>query len=74
MRPIVLLTAGVLWLGQASLSAAKPAEKAESGCGNHGTSVEFLSTPSSAARQALKEHKLVFVLHVSGLFEDPTLT
>jgi hypothetical protein len=43
-------------------------------CGSFGTSVEFVKSPSEAARQALKEEKLVFVLHVSGLFEDPTLT
>jgi hypothetical protein len=40
----------------------------------HGTSVEFLDTPSEAAKQALKEKKLVFVLHVSGNFEDPRFT
>jgi hypothetical protein len=44
------------------------------GCGKYGTTVEFLKTPSDAARQALKDEKLVFVLHVSGLFEDPDFT
>jgi hypothetical protein len=39
-----------------------------------GTSVQFEDTPSAAARKALKEHKLVFVLHVSGHFEDPRFT
>ncbi len=43
-------------------------------CGGYGTSVEFVSTPSEAARQAKKEQKLVFVLHVSGHFEDPKFT
>ena len=43
-------------------------------CGSHGTSLEFVSTPKDAARQALKEEKLVFVLHISGHFEDPALT
>ena len=43
-------------------------------CGNHGTSVEFLDTPAEAAKQARKEGKLVFVLHVSGNFEDPRFT
>lgn len=43
-------------------------------CGNHGTTVEFVESPSAAARQALKEEKLVFVLHVSGHFEDPRFT
>jgi hypothetical protein len=47
-------------------------EKHESGC--HGTSIDFLGTPSEAAKQAKKEQKLVFVLHVSGNFEDPRFT
>jgi len=43
-------------------------------CGKHGTTVEFLDSPKEAAAQAKKEQKLVFVLHVSGLFEDPRFT
>jgi hypothetical protein len=43
-------------------------------CGKFGTQIAFVDTPSEAARQAAKEQKLVFVLHVSGLFEDPRLT
>lgn len=43
-------------------------------CGNHGTSVQFVGSPREAAAQALKEEKLVFVLHVSGHFEDPQFT
>jgi hypothetical protein len=68
----------MLWLGVlglclgARLEAKPPA--AEGTCGNHGTSVVFVDSPSEAARQALKEEKLVFVLHVSGLFEDPRFT
>ncbi len=53
----------------------KPAEVCTDGsCGSFGTSVQFLKSPSEAARQALKEEKLVMVLHVSGLFEDPDFT
>ena len=48
--------------------------KEEGSCGKFGTQVNFVETPSEAARQALKEQKLVFVLHVSGHFEDPRLT
>lgn len=44
------------------------------GCGKHGTEVAFVDTPGEAAAQARKEQKLVFVLHVSGLFEDPKFT
>lgn len=43
-------------------------------CPTFGTKVEFVSSPSEAARQALKQEKLVLVLHVSGNFEDPDFT
>ena len=45
-------------------------EKTDGIC-TFGTSVEFADTPSEAARLAKKQGKLVFVLHVSGNFEDP---
>ena len=51
---------------------AKPAEGAT--CGSYGTTIEFLDSPKEAAAQAKKEKKLVFVLHVSGNFEDPRFT
>jgi hypothetical protein len=59
--------------GDVKASAPKVTEVSGS-CGDYGTSVHFVKTPSEAARQALKEEKLVFVLHLSGIFEDPTLT
>ena len=40
----------------------------------HGTAVHFVATPSEAANQARDQQKLVFVLHVSGHFEDPGIT
>ena len=43
-------------------------------CGHYGTAVDFLGSPSEAAARAKKEEKLVFVLHVSGHFEDPKFT
>ena len=43
-------------------------------CSTFGTTVEFVDSPSDAAKQAKKEGKLVFVLHVSGNFEDPRFT
>jgi predicted outer membrane protein len=65
-------------VGLAALLALGLANAADKGdtkaCGNHGTSVEFLDTPAEAAKQAKKESKLVFVLHVSGNFEDPRFT
>jgi hypothetical protein len=51
-----------------------PAAKGEAGCGQHGTRVDFVDTQSEAATLAKAEGKLVFVLHVSGHFEDPRLT
>lgn len=66
--------AQALWLGQAGAvePAKKPAADDDGGC--HGTAIQFVATPSEAAHQAKKEQKLVFVLHVSGHFEDPSLT
>src|SRR5215204_6277916 len=65
-----MLAAGLLVLLGCSLTRAD--EKAT--CGKHGTSVEFVDSPAEAAKIAKKEQKLVFVLHVSGYFEDPNLT
>jgi hypothetical protein len=39
-----------------------------------GTAVAFLPSPKIAEEEAVKQHKLVFVLHVSGNFEDPGFT
>jgi hypothetical protein len=63
--------ASLLWLSGAR--AASPPQEGEV-CGNYGTSVHFEKSPSDAAKKALKEEKLVLVLHVSGLFEDPDFT
>jgi len=52
----------------ADLIDEKPACKA------HGTTIDFVDTPSEAARLAKKAEKLVLVLHVSGNFEDPRFT
>ena len=43
-------------------------------CGEYGTQVEFADSPIAAAKQALQEEKLVFVLHVSGNFETSEYT
>lgn len=42
--------------------------------GSYGTSVDFVGTPKEAARLAAERKRLVFVLHVSGHFEDPDIT
>ena len=52
----------------------QPAMASEPTCGEYGTTVEFAASPAEAAKRALKEEKLVFVLHVSGLFEEPNYT
>ncbi len=39
-----------------------------------GTSVAFARNPQEANRQAAEEHKLTFVLHVSGNFEESRFT
>ncbi len=46
----------------------------ESVCGEYGTSVIFADSAAEAAKQAHKEEKLVFVLHISGLFEESDYT
>jgi len=53
------------------LSKDKAAEEVSGSCG---TSIDFYDTPKDAAKQALKDQKLVLVIHVSGVFEDPRLT
>ena len=57
----------------AAAAAFSPAAMAGEACG-FGTKVHFVDTPKEAAALAKKEQKLVFVLHVSGHFEDPGLT
>lgn len=57
----------------AAAAALAPAAAAGEACG-YGTRVHFVDTPKEAAATARKEQKLVFVLHVSGHFEDPGLT
>ena len=75
-----LLAWGFVRGGQLTGTPARPAraptvaDRDEGTCGNHGTSVHFFDTPNEAARAAKKEQKLVFVLHVSGNFEDPRFT
>ena len=63
----VMLVAALLWL-------SPTAHADEEACGNHGTSVTFVESPTEAAIRAKKEEKLVFILHVSGNFETPEYT
>ena len=45
-------------------------------CGKqtYGTSIQWAGSPSDAAAKAKTDEKLVFVLHVSGYFEDANFT
>jgi hypothetical protein len=64
----VLPTVGL----QADQPQLKTADTPRTAC--HGTAVEFVDTPLEAAKLAAQQKKLVFVLHVSGYFEDPDFT
>lgn len=57
------------------LAAALAQDKCRT-CGTekYGTTVQWAGSPQDAAKKAEKEEKLVFVLHVSGYFEDPKFT
>jgi hypothetical protein len=80
MRRLLLHTAAGLCLAslvglvQGSERAGTPGKGEGAACGSHGTTIDFVDSPAQAARQARKEGKLVFVLHVSGNFEDPRFT
>jgi hypothetical protein len=41
---------------------------------NYGTSVDFLASPAEAGKEAERDRKLMFVLHISGNFEDRQFT
>ena len=58
----------------AAVLAAPAAFAADGEHACYGTKVEFVDTPKEAAALAKKQEKLVFVLHVSGNFEDPRFT
>lgn len=64
------LTMGLVVAAAGFVPAARAGEAA---CG-FGTAVEFVDSPREAAALARKQEKLVFVLHVSGHFEDPQFT
>jgi hypothetical protein len=43
-------------------------------CETYGTAIRFSSRPAEAARKAKQEGKLLFLLHLSGNFEDAKFT
>ena len=76
LRLMVLgLLAGALSLPAFAGDKKKPGEcRGLRPCGDYGTSVHFEKSPKDAAKKALKEEKLVMVLHISGLFENTDYT
>jgi hypothetical protein len=59
----------------ARISSSAPAEPAACSVDHrYGTSVDFVDSPTEAGEQALKEKKLLFVLHVAGNFEKDQFT
>jgi hypothetical protein len=71
---VCLLAAAWHTSGDSNKPDSNPNGACQGTGGQFGTSVNFVSTPSEAGRLALKEEKLVLVLHVSGHFEDPKFT
>ncbi len=67
MLPLVFSTAVAVLLGRAPLTAQET-------CGEFGTAVQFAESVPEAAQQARQQEKLVFVLHVSGHFEQSEYT
>jgi hypothetical protein len=76
MRRLWLWGAAAVCLAAVGAACADFSTKEKEGtsCGSFGTSVEFAESPAEAAKQAKKQEKLVFILHVSGNFEDPKFT
>jgi hypothetical protein len=68
-----LAVPGVLCLAAFAGGPAYAGEKDEGVC-SFGTTIDFVDTPKEAADLAKKDGRLVFVLHVSGNFEDPRFT
>jgi hypothetical protein len=63
----------LLMLGALAGLCAMPVQ-AGGKSGDYGTSLKFEKTPKDAATRAAKEEKLVFVVHVSGIFENTDFT
>lgn len=70
--PAAILWASLLTAADSPLGIGSKSRGGNTAC--HGTTIEFVDTPVAAAKLAAKQKKLVFILHVSGHFEDPTFT
>jgi hypothetical protein len=69
---VLVLTLCVVTMCADEDPVGKTLPKPKTAC--HGTTVEFVDTPVEAAKLASGQKRLVFVLHVSGHFEDPRFT
>lgn len=59
---------------QPPAARVEPAGQCALGEGRYGTSVDFAADPAEAARRALRDKKLLFLLNISGNFEDDNFT
>ena len=76
---LFLLGAAVLFAGTRFTSSAATStdETTNSACcvrDRYGTSVDFVPSQTDAAQLARRDKKLMFLLHVSGNFEEPGFT
>jgi hypothetical protein len=55
-------------------AAGAPVCAAPTGGGRYGTAVDFVDNPTDASARALRDKKLLFVLHVAGDFEEAKFT
>jgi hypothetical protein len=55
-------------------ATSEPAQASGSCAGDYGTNVKFVKDPEEASKLARQDKKLVFLLHVSGNFEDAKST
>lgn len=55
-------------------ATSEPAQASGSCAGDYGTNVKFVKDPEEASKLARQDKKLVFLLHVSGNFEDAKFT
>lgn len=68
------LLSSILALTGLAVSASAIDLPTKSTCARHGTTIDFVDSPKEAAAKAKKDEKLVLILHISGHFEDPSLT
>ena len=65
------------WFALGGVSADKPAEAEPPVCRvdrSLDTALSWARSPAEASERAAREGKLVFLIHVSGNFEDPGFT